>query len=169
MAASHLRQLLLSRDLLPPVQTSLSRAGGKKLDNISTHGARSGTGSDSESTRKVAAAHIPPIPIRDSAIRHKFPGLERRKFALPQRYETLNDSDDSQVKVPKKREKCLSILRCNQLQATFTRRNSLHDINIDKQKIGYFTATATTRFEFPWRSKQFCLFAFPFVSDFNPN
>ena len=78
-----------------------------QLDNISTppSGSRSGTGSDSESTRKVAAAHIPPIPIRDSAIRHKFPGLERRKFALPQRYETLNDSDDSQVNVAKKREK----------------------------------------------------------------
>ena len=33
-------------------------------------------------------------------------------------------------------------------QATFTRRNSLHDINIDKQKIGYFTATATNRLDF---------------------
>ena len=47
-------------------------------------------------------SHIPPIPIRDSTIRQKFPGLERRKFALPQRYETLNDSDDSQVKESKK-------------------------------------------------------------------
>ena len=34
------------------------------------------------------------------------------------------------------------------MQATFTRRNSLHDINIDKQKIGYFTATATNRLDF---------------------
>ena len=55
----------------------------------------------------------------------KFPGLERRKFALPQRYETLNDSDES--------------------QATFTRTNSLRDINIEKQKIGFFTATANPR------------------------
>ena len=77
-------------------------------NNISTHESRSGTGSDSESTRKVPTAHIPPIPIRDSAIRHKFPGLERRKFALPQRYETLNDSDDSQVIVPK--ENCKFII-----------------------------------------------------------
>ena len=57
----------------------------------------------------------------------KFPGLERRKFALPQRYETLNDSDEA--------------------QATFTRTNSLRDINIEKQKIGFFTATANPRWE----------------------
>ena len=60
----------------------------------------------------------PPLPIRDSAIRIKFPGLERRRFALPQRYETLNDSDES--------------------QKTFTRSNSLQDLS-DKQKIGFFT------------------------------
>ena len=73
-------------------------------------------------SRKVSAPACvnmpPPLPIRDSAIRIKFPGLERRKFALPQRYETLNDSDES--------------------QKTFTRSNSLQDLN-DKQKIGFFT------------------------------
>ena len=73
-------------------------------------------------SRKISApASVnmpPPLPIRDSAIRIKFPGLERRKFALPQRYETLNDSDEN--------------------QKTFTRSNSLQDLN-DKQKIGFFT------------------------------
>ena len=65
---------------------------------------------------------------------------------MPQRYETLNDSDDSQVNDPIKEN--LFKIKMRLLQATFTRRNSLHDINIDKQKIGYFTATATTRFKF---------------------
>ena len=97
-------------------QPALPRSSSS-CSNISGLSRRSGTGSDSESTRKLPP-HIPPIPIRDSAIRIKFPGLERRKFALPQRYETLNDSDES--------------------QKTYTRSNSLHDINIDKQKIGYF-------------------------------
>ena len=78
--------------------------------------------SEPERSRKVSAPVCvnmpPPLPIRDSAIRIKFPGLERRKFALPQRYETLNDSDES--------------------QKTFTRSNSLQDLN-EKQKIGFFT------------------------------
>ena len=78
--------------------------------------------SEPERSRKVSAPACvnmpPPLPIRDSAIRIKFPGLERRKFALPQRYETLNDSDES--------------------QKTFTRSNSLQDLN-EKQKIGFFT------------------------------
>ncbi len=30
---------------------------------------------------------------QDVSLRLKFPGLERRKFALPQRFETLTDSD----------------------------------------------------------------------------
>ena len=42
-----------------------------------------------------------------------------------QRYETLNDSDES--------------------GKTFTRSNSLHDLNIDKQKIGYFTVQTGRR------------------------
>ena len=74
------------------------------------------------STRKISApatTHMPPpLPIKDSAIRIKFPGLERRKFALPQRYETLNDSDDN--------------------HKALTRSNSLQDLS-DKQKIGFFT------------------------------
>ena len=81
-----------------------------------------GSGQEPEVSRKVSAPAMvnmpPPLPIRDSAIRIKFPGLERRRFALPQRYETLNDSDES--------------------QKTFTRSNSLQDLN-DKQKIGFFT------------------------------
>ena len=81
-----------------------------------------GSGQEQEVTRKISAPVLvnmpPPLPIRDSAIRIKFPGLERRRFALPQRYETLNDSDES--------------------QKTFTRSNSLQDLN-DKQKIGFFT------------------------------
>ena len=92
------------------------------------HRPRPGAGAGAEldtapPQRKISApaavAMPPPPPIRDSAIRIKFPGLERRKFALPQRYETLNDSDESQ-------------------RAQFTRSNSLQDLN-DKQKIGFFT------------------------------
>ena len=79
-------------------------------------------GVELEVARKVSApamvTMMPPLPIRDSAIRIKFPGLERRRFALPQRYETLNDSDES--------------------QKTFTRSNSLQDLS-EKQKIGFFT------------------------------
>ena len=90
------------------------------------HRPRPGAGAELDTAppqRKISApaavAMPPPPPIRDSAIRIKFPGLERRKFALPQRYETLNDSDESQ-------------------RAQFTRSNSLQDLN-DKQKIGFFT------------------------------
>ena len=104
------------RSLVKPSLSLTPPVGQRKSVGVSAGGA------EPEVTRKVSAPAMvnmpPPLPIRDSAIRIKFPGLERRRFALPQRYETLNDSDES--------------------QKTFTRSNSLQDLS-DKQKIGFFT------------------------------
>ena len=88
--------------------------------------------------RKISTGSVnmpPPLPIRDSAIRIKFPGLERRRFALPQRYETLNDSDEA--------------------QKTFTRSNSLQDLN-DKQKIGFFTVNVPRKVGHQGESSSTC-------------
>ena len=82
------------------------------------------SGSDTESNiaRSSAGAvnPAPPIPIKDISMKHKFPGLERRTFALPQRYETFSQSESPP-------------------RSSAARRTSIQDLDLEKQKIGYFS------------------------------
>ncbi|XP_023334085.1 uncharacterized protein LOC111705689 [Eurytemora carolleeae] len=75
------------------------------------------SGSDSESTSAGRSINTAPIVIiKDASLKIKFPGLERRTFALPQRYETISDPSA-----------CSSTLR----------RPSL-ELELENQKIGFF-------------------------------
>ncbi len=75
------------------------------------------SGSDSESTTGRSILTAPLIPMKDISMKLKFPGLERRKFELPQKFETIaNETENSE-----------------------NLRKSNTELDIEKQKIGYFS------------------------------
>ena len=112
--ASKSRPRRLSENSPGPVKRQLARSS-----SISSNISRVSV-SDSESTiARSSITPAPPIPLKDISMKYKFPGLERRTFALPQRYETFSQSES-----PHK---------------SAARRSSILDLELEKQKIGYFT------------------------------
>ena len=97
------RSSLLQTKLNLPISTvqgqqdkSKSSPGSPASSSYRSYSGRSGSDSEGrhqQFSSNIGASAFPPIPTKNTTIIKRFPGLERRRFALPQKFISLQSID----------------------------------------------------------------------------